>query len=212
MTTYVAFLRAINVAGHAVVKMTDLRDAFAAAGCKDVRSLIQSGNVVFESPAKTTAALVRRIRVRLRGLLGEEPGLFLRTVREIERELIPYCRWAGVGILPYFPLAGGFLTGKYRRGEPPPPGSRGERSAYVQKYLADANFGILDPLRAFAQARGHTVGELAVAWLLAQPQVCSVISGATRPEQVTANAAAAGWTLTPEELAEVRGILEGKAD
>ena len=132
--------------------------------------------------------------------------------REIERELIPYCRWAGVGILPYFPLAGGFLTGKYRRGEPPPPGSRGERSAYVQKYLADANFDILDKLRAFAEARDRSMGELAVAWLLAQPQVCSVISGATSPEQVAANAAAAGWTLTPEELAEVRGILGGKAD
>ena len=132
--------------------------------------------------------------------------------REIERELIPYCRWAGVGILPYFPLAGGFLTGKYRRGEPPPPGSRGERSPYVQKYLADANFDVLDKLQAFAQAHDHTVGELAVAWLLVQPQVCSVISGATSPEQATANAAAAGWALTPEELAEVRGILEGKAD
>ncbi len=132
--------------------------------------------------------------------------------RKIERELIPYCRWAGVGVLPYFPLAGGFLTGKYRRGEPPPRGSRGERSAYVQKYLIDSNFDILDKLRAFAEARGHTTGELAVAWLLAQPQVCSVISGATRPEQVTANTAAAGWALTPEELTEIRELLEGKSD
>jgi aryl-alcohol dehydrogenase-like predicted oxidoreductase len=124
--------------------------------------------------------------------------------------LIPYCRWANVGILPYFPLAGGFLTGKYRRGEPPPPGTRGERSPYVQKYLNPQNFDILDKLRAFAEARGRTVGELAVAWLLNQPQVCSVISGATKPEQVSANAAASGWTLTPEELAEIRGCLESK--
>ena len=130
--------------------------------------------------------------------------------REIEREVIPYCRWANVGILPYFPLAGGFLTGKYQRGEAPPPGSRGERSPYVQKYLTDANFDILDKLRAFARARGRTMGELAIAWLLSQPQVCSVISGATRPEQVTANAAASGWALSPDELAEIRGWLEGK--
>ena len=97
MTTYVAFLRAINVAGHAVVKMTDLRDAFRAAGCREVRSLIQSGNVVFESPAKTPTALVRRIQVELRRLLGEEPGLFLRTMRDIERlvEGNPFRRFAG---------------------------------------------------------------------------------------------------------------------
>jgi aryl-alcohol dehydrogenase-like predicted oxidoreductase len=131
--------------------------------------------------------------------------------REVERELIPYCRWAGVGILPYFPLAGGFLTGKYRRGEAPPPGSRGEHSPYVQQYLTDPNFDILDRLRAFAEARGRTPGELAVAWLLAQPQVCSVIAGATKPDHVTANAAAAGWTLTADELAEIRGWLEDKS-
>ncbi len=127
--------------------------------------------------------------------------------REIERELIPYCQWAGVGILPYFPLAGGFLTGKYRRGAPPPPGSRGERSSYVQDYLTDANFDRLDKLRTFAEARGHTLGELAMAWLLHQPQVCSVISGATRPDQVTANAGASQWPLTPGELDEIRGLL-----
>jgi aryl-alcohol dehydrogenase-like predicted oxidoreductase len=128
--------------------------------------------------------------------------------REIERELVPYCQWANVGILPYFPLAGGFLTGKYQRGEAPPPGSRGERSPYVQKYLTEANFDVLDKLRAFAHARGRSVGDLAVAWLLAQPQVCSVISGATSPEQVVANTGAVGWALTAEEQKEIRGWLE----
>jgi aryl-alcohol dehydrogenase-like predicted oxidoreductase len=130
--------------------------------------------------------------------------------REIERELLPYCKWANVGILPYFPLAGGFLTGKYKRGETPAPGTRGARSPYVQKYLTDANFDILDKLRAFADARGHPMSELAHAWLLNQPQVCSVISGATHPEQVEANAKAAGWALTTDELAEMRSWLEGK--
>lgn len=127
--------------------------------------------------------------------------------REIERELVPYCRYAGIGILPYFPLAGGFLTGKYKRGAPPPAGSRGERSPYVQKYLTDANFDRLDQLQAFAAERGQTLHALAFAWLLAEPQLSSVISGATRPEQVTANAAAGAWRLTGDEKAQVDKLL-----
>ena len=127
--------------------------------------------------------------------------------RAIERELVPYCEFAGVGILPYFPLAGGFLTGKYRRGEAPPPGSRGERSAAVQRYLTDARYGAIERLAGWAGERGRTLGELAHAWLLAQPQVSSVISGATRLEQVQSNVKAAGWQLTREELAEVNALL-----
>ncbi|MCC6190834.1 MAG: aldo/keto reductase [Anaerolineales bacterium] len=127
--------------------------------------------------------------------------------RGIERELAPYCRWAGIGILPYFPLAGGFLTGKYQRGAAPPSGSRGERSHYVQRYFTDANFAILDRLRPLAEAHGRGLGDLAVAWLLAQPQVASVIAGATRPEQIAANAQAATWVLTAEEQQEIRSIV-----
>ena len=82
---WVAFLRAINVGGHAVVRMTDLRDAFAAAGCKGVRTYIQSGNVVFESPSDDTAGLFERIRARLRDLLGAEPEVLFRTAREVEK-------------------------------------------------------------------------------------------------------------------------------
>jgi aryl-alcohol dehydrogenase-like predicted oxidoreductase len=78
----------------------------------------------------------------------------------------------------------------------------------VQKYFTDANFNLMDKLTAFAGDRGHTVGELAIAWLLGQPQVCCVISGATTPEQVAENAATAGWALKPEELKEIRGWLE----
>ncbi|HNB52945.1 MAG TPA: aldo/keto reductase, partial [Anaerolineales bacterium] len=129
--------------------------------------------------------------------------------RSIEKELIPASQYLNVGILPYFPLAGGFLTGKYKRGEPAPAGSRGESSPYVQRYMTDANFDKLDPLVAFAETRGHTLGELAHAWLLAQPQVASVISGATKVEQVQANAKAGEWALTGEEEKEVREILEG---
>ncbi len=127
--------------------------------------------------------------------------------RDLEREMMPYCNAHNVGILPYFPLAGGFLTGKYKRGQAVPAGSRGEQSPYVQRYMVDANYDKVERLEAWANERGHTMAELAHAWLLAQPQVSSVISGATRLEQVQANAAAADWQLTPDEYEEVNAVL-----
>ena len=84
MNQHVAFLRAINVAGHAIVKMTALREAFMAAGCRSVRTYIQSGNVIFEAPEKNTAAVFQKVRVQLRVLLGHEPGILFRTIREVE--------------------------------------------------------------------------------------------------------------------------------
>lgn len=129
--------------------------------------------------------------------------------RDQEREMIPYCNAHNVGILPYFPLAGGFLTGKYKRGEAAPAGSRGENSSYVQKYMTDANYTIVEKLTAWAEERGHTMGELAHAWQLGQPQVSSVISGATKIEQVEANAKAGDWLLTADELAAVNTVLKG---
>jgi aryl-alcohol dehydrogenase-like predicted oxidoreductase len=128
--------------------------------------------------------------------------------REIEREMLPYCRKFGVGILPYFPLAGGFLTGKYRRDQEAPAGSRATRSAYVRSYMTEANYTRLERLLAWAEERGHTMAELAIAWLLSEPQVSSVIAGATRLEQVRSNAQAAGWKLTAEERAAVNEILK----
>ncbi len=127
--------------------------------------------------------------------------------RGIEQELIPYCNAYGVGILPYFPLAGGFLTGKYKQGEAAPAGSRGESSPYVQRYMTDENYGIVAKLAAWAEERGHSMVELAHAWLLAQPQVSSVISGATKLSQVQSNAAAADWSLSAEEFAAVNAVL-----
>ncbi|MEZ4867614.1 MAG: aldo/keto reductase [Caldilineaceae bacterium] len=129
--------------------------------------------------------------------------------REQEREIIPYCNAHKVGILPFFPLAGGFLTGKYKRGEAAPAGSRGESSPYVQKYMTDANYTKVERMTAWAEERGHTMGDLAHAWLLAQPQVSSVISGATKVEQIQANAKAGDWQLTAEEFAAVNAILDG---
>jgi aryl-alcohol dehydrogenase-like predicted oxidoreductase len=127
--------------------------------------------------------------------------------RDVEREVLPYCQAQNVGFVPYYPLAGGFLTGKYRRREPPPPGSRGETSPRVQKYMTAANFTLLERLTAWAAARSRGLNELAQAWLLAQPQVCSVISGATALDHVLSNVKAASWTLTPAEVAEVNALL-----
>ncbi|WP_309088366.1 aldo/keto reductase [Phenylobacterium sp.] len=119
-------------------------------------------------------------------------------------EVLPACERFGLGFLPYFPLASGLLSGKYRRGEAPPADTRlaawGERG---QRALTDHNFDKVEALTAWAQARGRTILDLAFAWLLAQAPVASVIAGATRPEQVAANAAAADWRLTAEEVAEV---------
>lgn len=127
--------------------------------------------------------------------------------REVEKEVIPYCQAENVGFIPYFPLAGGFLTGKYKREAGAPAGSRGESSQYVQGYMTEANYTKVEKLTAWAEAREHTMAELAHAWLLAQPQVCSVISGLTRLDHLQQNAKAADWQLTAEEVAEVNDIL-----
>lgn len=128
--------------------------------------------------------------------------------RAQEKEVIPFCNAHNVGILPYFPLAGGFLTGKYTRAEGAPAGSRGESSGYVQKYMTDANYDKLEKLTTWAKERDHTMVELAHAWLLAQPRVSSVISGATKLEQVRSNAQSADWSLSDDEVAAVNAILD----
>lgn len=128
--------------------------------------------------------------------------------RGIESELIPYCKAFDVGVLPYFPLAGGFLTGKYKRGEDAPEGSRGEKSSYVQRYMADdANHTALEKLTAWAQERDHSMPELAIAWLLAQPQTSSVISGATSLKHIESNVKAVEWQLSADDLQQVEAIL-----
>ena len=127
--------------------------------------------------------------------------------RRIERELVPACQRYGLGVLPYFPLASGFLSGKYRPSEKPPEGTRlaafGPRG---EEILSERNFAILGALEQFAQARGKTALDVAIGWLASQPYVPSVIAGATKPEQVEANVKAAEWRLTPEEMSEIDGI------
>jgi aryl-alcohol dehydrogenase-like predicted oxidoreductase len=127
--------------------------------------------------------------------------------REDEAETVPEVERLGIGYLPYYPLASGMLSGKYARGEEAPAGTRlvhfGERGGGI---LSDRNFDVVDAATAWAAERGHSVLELALAWLAAKPVVASVIAGATRPEQVRANAAAADWVLTPDEVAEVDAL------
>jgi aryl-alcohol dehydrogenase-like predicted oxidoreductase len=129
-----------------------------------------------------------------------------------EQDAIPECEKLGLSYLPYFPLASGLLTGKYVRGEAPPEGTRLNRwGDRAQGSLTDANFDVVDALSGWAKDHGHSVLELAIAWLIAKPFVGSVIAGATKPEQVSANAAAAEWTLSPAEVAEIESVVEKAA-
>ena len=125
--------------------------------------------------------------------------------RSIEPDVTDACATYGLGILPYFPLASGLLTGKYRTKDDRPEGTRITLMAQAmperaEATLTDENFAIIDKLRAFAEERGHTLLDLAMSWLATKPVIASVIAGATKPEQVKANAEAASWRLTDDEM------------
>jgi aryl-alcohol dehydrogenase-like predicted oxidoreductase len=131
--------------------------------------------------------------------------------REVEKELLPCCRAMNVGLFPYFVLANGLLAGRYSQGEPPPPDSRAaafERTRrYLSRYATPENYTIIGQLTAFAQVRGHTLADLAIAWVLAEPAVIAVLTGASSEEQIAANARAAAWKLDEDELAAIQAIL-----
>ena len=135
--------------------------------------------------------------------------------RKVEAEVMPACREFGLGQLPFFPLASGFLTGKYRRGEPLPEGTRlaawqQAMPARIDALTADSNFDLLEALERYAADRGRTILDLALSWLASDPAVSSVIAGATKPEQIEANVASTlAWQLSAEEFAEVDAILSG---
>jgi aryl-alcohol dehydrogenase-like predicted oxidoreductase len=127
--------------------------------------------------------------------------------RAPEAELLPAARKLGFGLLPYFPLASGLLTGKYRRNTALPAGTRlAKTQRLADRYLTERNWEIAEKLADFAEARGRTMLELAFSWLLAQSPVASVIAGATRPEQLEQNVKAGGWRITADELAEIDRI------
>ena len=125
-------------------------------------------------------------------------------VRRIERDRLPVAEAYGLGILPYFPLANGMLTGKYRRGAEPPQGTRLKNTPYLANlYMTPANWTQVENLTDFCQERGRALLELAFSWLAARPQVASIIAGATRPEQIEENVKAVNWTLEAADIAEI---------
>lgn len=128
--------------------------------------------------------------------------------RGVEKKVLPACERHGMGFLPYFPLASGLLTGKYRSPDDLPEGTRLATMAQAipdraKQVLSDENFAIVGKLRAFAEEKGHTLLELAMSWLASRPVIASVIAGATNADQVKANVASVGWKMTDEEMDQV---------
>lgn len=128
--------------------------------------------------------------------------------REAREEVLPACRRLGLSFMPYFPLASGLLTGKYRKGRPPPPGSRLAGPGGWDELMTDERLDVVERLTAFAEQHGHTILELAMSWLATQPEIATVIAGATSAEQVRANAEAVeAWRLSDDEFAELDDLL-----
>ena len=128
--------------------------------------------------------------------------------RDLEKDVIPVCRKYGFGILPFFPLAHGFLTGRYRRDESAPADSRlGINLKAGERRLTESNFDLIERLSTWVEERGLTLVELAFAWLLARPEVSSVIAGASRPEQIRQNATTVERRLTPGDMSELDRIM-----
>jgi aryl-alcohol dehydrogenase-like predicted oxidoreductase len=154
----------------------------------------------------TEAEWVARTRGVERFISAQNDYSWLK--RGVETDLVPALEQYGIGLLPYFPLASGLLTGKYRRGEAVPEGSR-IQAWKMESALDDATFDVLEALEAFAAARSITLLEVAIGGLAAQPAVASVIAGATSPEQVVANVRAGEWRPSDEDLAEIDRITAG---
>ncbi|HWO73564.1 MAG TPA: aldo/keto reductase [Dehalococcoidia bacterium] len=126
--------------------------------------------------------------------------------RDIEKRMEPFCIKYGLGMIPYFPLAGGLLSGAYRRGEPPEPGSRGAVRPSFQAWNSDRNWRVVEDLRAFAESRGWTLPQMSIAWLLTRPMMATVIAGADRPQHLMENLKALEVKFTPEDLEEIDRI------
>jgi aryl-alcohol dehydrogenase-like predicted oxidoreductase len=175
--------------------------------------LVKQGKVRYIGCSNFSAAQLNEAQKtaadkKLAGFVSSQDEYSL-VMRAIERELLPAIERHGMGELPYFPLASGLLTGKYKPGKPAPSGTRlAAKQVWADKYQTAANLEKVARLEQFASQRGHTLLELAFSWLLAKPEVASVIAGATKPEQIEKNAKAAAWELSAEELAEVDRITQ----
>ncbi len=177
--------------------------------------LVRQGKILYVGVSNFSAWETAEAVLTSRNL-GLSPVVSLQSdysllQRAVEKEIVPFCTAFNIGMIPYYPLASGFLTGKYKRGEALPEGTRlagMPDGPYKDRFLNEGNFGVLEILEDFAQQRGHTVLELAIAWLNSQPQVSSVISGATKAEQVEQNAKAADWTLSESDLKDLETALK----
>ena len=158
----------------------------------------------FSAPEIAEAGDVAR-RLGVENFVASQDELSL-VHRGIERELVPELAKQKISLIPYFPLAGGALTGKYRKNKPLPEGRLNTGSGVSQQFLGGSKFDLVEALAVFAEARGHSLLELAMSWLAARPLVASIITGATRPEQLDANVKAVGWKMTAQEMAEVERI------
>lgn len=185
---------------------TPIEETVAALAELIERGMVRFVGVSNFSAEEVAEAQAAAHRLGVPGFVSSQDEYSL-LVRDLETSLLPTLREYKLGLLPYFPLANGLLTGKYRTGEAHPEGARLSRAGgNADKYLNDANLRVVENLRAFAESRGYTLLELAFSWLLSKPQVSSVIAGATKPAQVAANAQAASWRLSADELAEVDEI------
>ena len=170
-----------------------------------LNELVEEGKVRAVGSSNFDAALVEEARATAaeRGLspFVTEQSEYSWVARDAETELLPVCERLGIGFVPYFPLASGLLTGKYRRGEPAPEGTR-----LHGRELDDSRLARVEQLETWAREHGVSLLEVAIGGLAAQPAVVSVIAGATKPEQVRANAAAGSWEPTAEELESLRAL------
>jgi aryl-alcohol dehydrogenase-like predicted oxidoreductase len=163
--------------------------------------------------AKTAAAAKTAGAPKTAGAAHKSPARFVAVQnhyslfhRAPEGGVLEECARQGIGLIPYFPLANGLLSGKYRKGQPLPEHSRG-KDAWGPNMFSEKNLELIESLIAYAEARGHSLLELAVSWLASNPVIPSVIGGAKTAEQVKANSAAAVWKLSPAQFAEIETIL-----
>ena len=163
--------------------------------------LVREGKIRAYGTSNYSVGRIEQAAALAREAYVSEQSEYSWLVRDAERELLPTCERLGLGFIPYFPLASGLLTGKYRRGEPPPEGTR-----LHGREISEAKWDRLEEIEAFARERGVSLLDVAIGGLLAQPAVASVIAGATKPEQVRANAAAGGWDPPADDVGALRAL------
>jgi aryl-alcohol dehydrogenase-like predicted oxidoreductase len=187
---------------HTPDHVTPFEETFGA-----LDELVREGKVRYVGHSNLEAAQVEEIDALARERGWARPvsaqNRYSLLHRDAEQELLPTCERLGIGVLPYFPLASGLLTGKYRRGQPRPEGTR---LATRDEVFTDETFDRLEAFEAFAEQRGVSLLSVAIGGLLAQPAIASVIAGATKPDQVRANAAAGQWEPSPDDLAALNAL------